>query len=70
MIKLIYDAETFVLYGAQVYGKEGAALRLHALTTAVFAGLTTQEIGFIDYAYAPPFTSTWEAINVAANTAK
>lgn len=70
MIKLVYDAETFVLYGAQVYGKEGAALRLHALTTAVFAGLTTQEIGFIDYAYAPPFTSTWEAINVAANTAK
>lgn len=70
MIKLIYDQDTFVLYGAQVYGKEGAALRLHALTTAIYAGLTTQEIGFIDYAYAPPFTSTWEAINVAANTAK
>ena len=70
MIKLVYDAKNFVLYGAQVFGKSEAALRLHALTTAIYAGLTTKEIGFIDYAYAPPFASTWEAINIAANTAK
>ena len=70
MIKLVYDAKNFVLYGAQVFGKAEAALRLHALTTAIYAGLTTKEIGFIDYAYAPPFASTWEAINIAANTAK
>ena len=70
MIKLVYDKETYVLYGAQVFGIAEAALRLHALTTAIYAGLTTKEIGFIDYAYAPPFASTWEALNVAANAAK
>lgn len=69
MIKLVYDKETFVLYGAQVFGKE-AGLRLHALTVAVSAGVTTKELGFMDFAYAPPYNSTWEAINVAANTAK
>ncbi|MGX6962681.1 CoA-disulfide reductase [Vagococcus xieshaowenii] len=69
-IKLVYDAQTYVLYGAQLFGKNETVLRLTGLATAVHAGLTTKELGFIDYAYAPPFASTWEAINVAANTAK
>lgn len=69
-IKLVYDKDTKVILGAQVFGKSDAVLRLTGLTTAIHAGLTTKEIGFIDYAYAPPFASTWEAINVVANTAK
>lgn len=70
MIKLVFDAETLVLYGAQLFGRNETVLRATGLTTAIYAGLTTEEIGFIDYAYAPPFASTWEALNVAANTAK
>lgn len=70
MIKLVYDVETFVLYGAQLFGKNETVLRATGLTTAIHAGITTKELGFIDYSYAPPFASTWEAINVAANTAK
>lgn len=69
-IKLIYAADTKILLGAQVFGKSQAVLRLTGLTTAIHAGLTTSDLGFIDYAYAPPFASTWEAINVAANVAK
>ena len=69
-IKLVYDATSYVLYGAQLFGKNETVLRLTGLATAVHAGLTTKDLGFIDYAYAPPFASTWEAINVAANTAK
>ena len=69
-IKLVYDAQTKILVGAQIFGKEGAALRLHALSVAIHAGITTDELGFIDLGYAPPFTTTWEAINIAANTAK
>lgn len=70
MIKLVYDKETKVLYGAQLFGKNEAVLRMSGLTTAIHAGLRTDEIGFIDFAYAPPFASTWDALNVAANTAK
>ncbi|MBM7709121.1 CoA-disulfide reductase [Enterococcus lemanii] len=70
MIKLVYDAKTHVLYGAQLFGKNETVLRATGLTTAIHAGMTTKELGFVDYAYAPPFASTWEAINVAANTAK
>lgn len=69
-IKLVYDAQSFVLYGAQLFGKNETVLRSLALTTAIEAKMTTKELGFTDYAYAPPFASTWEALNVAANTAK
>ena len=69
-IKLVYDAETKVVVGAQIFGKSGAALRLHALSVAIHAGISTDELGFIDLGYAPPFTTTWDAINIAANTAK
>lgn len=70
MIKLVYDKDTKVLYGAQMLGKSDTVLRATGYTTAIHAGLTTDEVGFIDYAYSPPFASTWEALNVAANTAK
>lgn len=70
MIKLVYDANTKVLYGAQMLGIKDTVLRATGYTTAIHAGLTTHDIGFIDYAYSPPFSSTWEALNVAANTAK
>lgn len=69
-IKLVYEAESKKLLGAQVFGEQDAVLRLTGLTTAVHAELTTDEIGFIDYSYAPPFATTFEAINIAANTAK
>ncbi len=70
MIKLIYDEDTFVLYGAQVFGKAEAVLRIQALTVAIHAGVTTKDLAFMDFGYAPPFASTWEALNIAANTAK
>lgn len=69
-IKLVYEAETKKLLGAQLFGEKDAVLRMTGLTTAIHAGLTTDEIGFIDYSYAPPFSTTWEALNIAANTAK
>lgn len=69
-IKLVYETDSKKILGAQVFGEQDAVLRLTGLTTAVHAGLTTDEIGFIDYAYAPPFATTFEAINIAANTAK
>lgn len=69
-IKLVYEVGTKILLGAQVFGEKDAVLRMTGLTTAIHAGLPTDEIGFIDYSYAPPFSTTWEALNIAANTAK
>ena len=69
-VKLIYDAETRVLLGAQIAGKKGAVLRVDSLATAIYAGLTVDEIGMMDFCYAPPFARTWDVMNVAGNVAK
>ena len=69
-IKLVYDKQTKVVYGAQLFGKNETVLRSTGLAVAIHGQMTTKELGFIDFAYAPPFASTWEAINVVANTAK
>ena len=37
---------------------------------AVAAGVTTDQLGMLDFAYAPPFSRTWDVLNVAGNVAK
>jgi coA-disulfide reductase len=32
--------------------------------------MTVQELANMDFLYAPPFSTTWDIINVAANVAK
>ena len=69
-IKLIYNADTKVLLGAQVAGKRGAALRADSLAVAIQNKMTTQELANMDFLYAPPFATTWDIMNVAGNVAK
>ncbi len=33
-------------------------------------GVTTEQLGMLDFAYAPPFSRTWDVLNVAGNVAK
>ncbi|MGL5544273.1 MAG: CoA-disulfide reductase [Cetobacterium sp.] len=69
-VKLIYDTETRVLLGGQIAGKRGAVLRVDSLATAIYSKLTVDEIGMMDFCYAPPFARTWDVMNVAGNVAK
>ncbi|WP_071130686.1 CoA-disulfide reductase [Enterococcus timonensis] len=69
-IKLIYHADTKVLLGGQIAGESDAVLRIDTLAAAIFAKMTTEDLGFLDLVYAPPFSRTWEALNVAGNVAK
>lgn len=69
-IKLIYNADSRVLLGGQIVGKKGAVLRVDSLATAIFAKLTVDQLGMMDFCYAPPFARTWDAMNVAGNVAK
>ncbi|WP_024653323.1 CoA-disulfide reductase [Borrelia persica] len=69
-IKLIYNEDTKEIIGAQIIGKDGAALRMHALSVAIYAKLKTYELGMMDFAYSPPFAKTWDALNIAGNAAK
>ena len=69
-VKLVYDAKTKVILGGQVVGFKDAVQRTNVIATAVFAKLTTNQLGMLDLCYAPPFARTWDVLNVAGNVAK
>lgn len=68
-IKLIYDAETRVILGGQIFGKKGIE-RITALVVAIHKEATVDELGFMDFPYSPPFSPTWDPLNVAGNASK
>lgn len=69
-VKLIYDANTKVILGGQVVGKSDAVQRTNVLATAITAKMTTEQLGMLDLCYAPPFSRTWDVLNIAGNAAK
>jgi len=69
-IKLIYEAGTRKLLGAQACGEKGAVMRIDVFAVAIHAGMTTKELGMTDLIYAPPFAGVWDAIQIACNAAK
>ncbi|MBN1383045.1 MAG: FAD-dependent oxidoreductase [Deltaproteobacteria bacterium] len=64
-VKLVADRSTGKLLGAQAIGKTGVVSRINTLACALWAGMGLQEIGYLDLAYAPPFSSAWDPIHVA-----
>ena len=60
------------LLGANAAGPygSGAVLRMDMLAIAIHAGMSTDELGMVDLAYAPPFSGVWDAVHIAANAAK
>jgi len=65
-VKLVADKNTGKLLGGQCIGEKGAVQRINSLSVALFAGMTIDEVGYLDLAYAPPFGGAWDAIHVAA----
>ena len=69
-IKLIYEAGTRRLLGAQTAGIKGAVMRVDVFAVAIHNNMTTDELGMTDLVYAPPFAGVWDAVHIAANAAK
>lgn len=69
-IKLIYDKKSRILLGGQICGAKDAVLRVNVLALAIFKKMTVDELGMMDFVYSPPFSRTWEALNIAGNTSK
>ncbi len=64
-LKVLFTPDTGKLLGAQVVGFEGVDKRLDVLATAMAAGLTVHELQDLELAYAPPYGSAKDAVNMA-----
>lgn len=69
-VKLVYDADTKVILGGQVAGFKDAVQRCNVIAAAIMGKMTTGQLGMLDLCYAPPFSRTWDVLNVAGNVSK
>lgn len=65
-VKLLGERSDGRLLGAQIVGREGAAIRIDTCATALWAQMTARQLVMSDLGYAPPFSSVWDPIQVAA----
>src|SRR5215469_9789123 len=65
MIKIVAEEGTGRLLGAQVLGEKGVDKRIDVFATAIAGGMTVFDLEDLDLAYAPPFGSANDPVNVA-----
>jgi len=68
-VKLLYEKTTGRILGGQIAGKTGVNKRIDIIATAISAGMTTETLGMLDLSYAPPYSPTYDPVQVAANVA-
>lgn len=64
-MKVVFEKETYRLLGAQIIGYEGVDKRIDVLATAIFAGMRATDLKDLDLAYAPPYSSAKDPVNMA-----
>ena len=64
-MKVVFEKETYRLLGAQIVGYEGVDKRIDVLATAIHAGLKATRLKDLDLAYAPPYSSAKDPVNMA-----
>ena len=64
-MKVLFEKNSFRLLGAQIVGYEGVDKRIDVLATAIHAGMTVPQLKELDLAYAPPYSSAKDPVNMA-----
>ena len=69
-LKLIFDPITGEILGAQGVGREGVDKRIDVIATAIRGGITAPELADLELAYAPPFSSAKDPVNMLGYVAE
>lgn len=64
-MKVVFEPKTGRLLGAQIVGYDGVDKRIDVLATAIRAGLNGVQLKELDLAYAPPYSSAKDPVNMA-----
>lgn len=64
-MKVVYEKSTLKILGAQIVGYDGVDKRLDVIATAISAGMKATELKDLDLAYAPPYSSAKDPVNMA-----
>ena len=69
-MKILFAPDTGKLLGAQAVGRDGVDKRIDVLATALKAGMTVHDLADLELAYAPPFGSAKDPVNLAGMAAQ
>lgn len=64
-LKVLFEKDTYRLLGAQIVGFDGVDKRIDVLATAIRAKMKAYDLSELDLAYAPPYSSAKDPINMA-----
>ena len=64
-MKVVFARDTGKILGAQIIGSDGVDKRIDVLATAIRAGMTAADLTELDLAYAPPYSSAKDPVNMA-----
>lgn len=64
-MKVVFDKSSFQILGAQIVGYDGVDKRIDVIATAISAGLKATELKDLELAYAPPYSSAKDPVNMA-----
>ena len=64
-VKLLFEKGTYKILGAQIVGYDGVDKRIDVIATAIRAGMQADELKDLDLAYAPPYSSAKDPVNMA-----
>ncbi len=69
-LKVLYNPNTEEIYGAQAIGSDGVDKRIDVLSMAIYSKTKVTDLKNIDFAYAPPFSSAKDPINMVGYVAE
>lgn len=69
-LKLIFDPQTGEILGGQGVGVDGVDKRIDVIATAIRGGITAPELADLELAYAPPFGSAKDPVNMLGYVAE
>ena len=64
-MKVIFDPKTEKIFGAQIVGYAGVDKRIDVIATAMFNNMKASDLKDLDLAYAPPYSSAKDPVNMA-----
>ena len=68
--KVLFHSDTGRLLGAQAVGADGVDKRMDVVATAIYGGMTIEDLGDLELCYAPPFGSAKDPVNMAGMVGK
>ncbi len=65
LVKVLIDATTRKIYGAQAVGKSGAAARINVVSAAIAAGMDIFALHDVELSYCPPVSDVYDPLSFA-----